>query len=254
VDRAFREVPYYRDMWGEAGRALPEPRVSPAAELADQLFRLCPLARPWRAREEPSLWIGSPADLAAALSLATEERVHGPVLEVRPALVDWTALPPRRGPRYGVLLAPDATVGAVTTRLSLHVPALALAAAAGGAVVVGSPAQLAQVVPEVTQALAGRDLRLDGLPRLSLAAAAADPDVAPALLHDPYLGHVGARPRSCRRAHVDWRRYHCRRREPGVVVTRLRDRRPTLVDVLPVEPGFGGVGRCPEHGTPVLVD
>ena len=58
VTSAFRRVPFYRDQWVAAGRALARPEPTPSAALAGQLHRLCPFAQPFDPAAEPSLWIG----------------------------------------------------------------------------------------------------------------------------------------------------------------------------------------------------
>ena len=94
--RAFREVPFYREQWAYAGRELPEPLPVRAAELQQELFRLCPLRSPWDPRREPTLWTGDPGALSDALTVAGTAPRRVPVLEVRGAAVDWA-----RVGRYG---------------------------------------------------------------------------------------------------------------------------------------------------------
>ncbi|NUW34396.1 hypothetical protein HTZ77_23585 [Nonomuraea sp. SMC257] len=153
VATAFLRVPFYRDQWAAAGRALAEPEPTPSAALADQLHRLCPFARPFDPSLEPSPWIGDGRDLRDALALAGAPR-RAPVLEVRPAVLDRRTLaggvlPWGGGRRYGVLLAPGARVVDGARRRALDAAALGLAAEAGQAIVVGERAALDAVLPQL---------------------------------------------------------------------------------------------------------
>lgn len=241
VGHAFRRVPFYRDQWVAAGRALDEPEPTPSAALAGQLHRLCPFARPFDPAGEPSLWIGEARILREALTLVGAPR-RTPVLEVRPAVLDRRTLGPG-GPRYGVLLGPDAKVVNEARRRALNAEALELATAAGRAVVVGDRQALDEVLP-----------RLDGVDvttveRVSLAQATAGENGT--LVHDPHLGYFAGRA-SCGRIHLLWRRFHARRAGQVTTVSALR-RRPVLVDVIPDDPPSGHTpGTCPEHGTPII--
>jgi hypothetical protein len=264
VDCAFREVPFYRDQWATAGRALAEPHPVRADTLDEELFRLCPLRSPWDPRHEPTLWIGDPRALADALAVAGVGR--DPVLEVRSAVVDRTRLKRfgpsssavvdrtlgRFGSGYGVLLAPDAQVTSDSRRLALELGSLKLAMDHGRAVVVGSPAELREVIPRADAALDGVGVDWTPVHRLTPAQAAAGDHQHPVVVHDPHLGYLAATAPDCRRIHVLWQGVHVRSTEHGLLFTRLRGRRPTLVNVLPADSGFTDVGRCPVHGTPVL--
>lgn len=239
--RAFRTVPFYREQWAAAGRPLRDPVPVEAGELRTQLFRLCPLARPHRPGREPSLWTGDPRDLRAALALAGALPAGLPVLEVRPALVDWTELG-RGGPRYAPVLSPGAVVADPARRAALNARAVALAGATG-AVLVGAPDELHAVLAELGVA-ARTVLRLrPGQPA---------PGHGPAVLHDPQLGYLGARVRSCGRFHLDHARYHARADPDGVLVTKLRQTRPTLVNVRPAGARTVTVRYCPDHHSPTL--
>jgi hypothetical protein len=265
VDRAFREVPFYRDQWATAGRALAEPHPVRADTLDDELFRLCPLRSPWDPRHEPTLWIGDPRALADALAVAGVSR--DPVLEVRRAVVDRTRLR-RFGPRngavvdrtrlgragngYGVLLAPDADVASDARRLALELGSLKLAMDHGRAVVVGSPAELGEIVPRADAALDGVGVEWTPVHRLTPAQAAGADHEHRVVVHDPHLGYLAATAPDCRGVHVLWRNVHVRATEHGLLFTRIRGRRPTLVNVLAADPGFADVGRCAVHGTPAL--
>jgi hypothetical protein len=247
--RAVAEVPYYRERWAAGGG----PGPVPVGDLAGQLERLCPLARPWRPDREPSLWGGRPGALRTALALGGLLEAAVPVLEVRRSLVDRQRLGPG-GPAYAVLLAEDADVASPARRAALAVPAAALAARAGRAVLVGPAGQLPAAVARLRQALDDDGFPVTEVPRLTAGAAAAAPaGDGPALLHDPYLGYFGAAVPSCGGYHLDWARYHARPAGGGLALTALRQRRPTLVAVTPVEPGFTAVARCRRHRSPVLV-
>ncbi|MFN2468232.1 MAG: hypothetical protein ABR521_08925 [Gaiellaceae bacterium] len=263
VERAFAEVPYYREQWASAGRALSEPVPVRAADLSEELFRLCPLRSPWDPRREPTLWIGDLTALADALTLAGARPRRLPVLEVRLAVVDSTRLG-RVGAPYGVLLAPDADVAGDARRLALQLGSLKLALDHGRAVVVGAPTELPAVMRSAEAALGGVDVRWSLVPRLTLAeAAGADGGCEQRsgadggreerfVVHDPYLGYVAARSPDCGEVHLLWNRIHARPSQDGLLFTRIRDRRPTLVNVIPVHGGFSTVSRCRAHGTPVL--
>ncbi|WP_327102626.1 hypothetical protein [Nonomuraea glycinis] len=173
VRTAFGRVPFYRDQWAAAGRALDEPEATPSAALAGQLHRLCPFALPFDASQEPSLWIGDGRELRDVLALTGAPR-RTPVLEVRPAVLDRRTLTPA-GPRYGVLLAPDARVVDEDRRHALNAAAHELASRAGRAIVVGERSALDAILPELdgvqvhtvermTVALAVRDARLGDAP------------------------------------------------------------------------------------------
>lgn len=234
---AFSRVPFYRDQWVAAGRALDEPEPTPTAELAGQLHRLCPFAEPYDPAREPSLWIGEAAALREALALAGVPG-RAPVLEVRPAVLDRRTLG-RGGPRYGVLLGPGARVVHERRRRELNAAAVELATRAGRAVVVGERPALDALLPE----LAGAEVT--AVERVTLGAAAD----GGALVHDPHLGYYAARA-SCGRIHLLWRRFHARPVGDAPAVSALRRRRPVLVGVVP--DGRGTPGSCPEHGTPIL--
>jgi hypothetical protein len=255
VERAFRQVPYYREQWAKAGRASTEPIPVAAADLHQELFRLCPLPRPWEPSREASLWLGDPRVLAEALRVTKALPAAGPVLEVRRAMVDWTRLGPFDN-NYAPLLAPNADVSTASTRTDLQRRGLGLARAYGQAIVVASPTELSPVLREA-RALVG-DVRVDWsvVQRLTAREAAVASGLTghstSFVVHDPYLGYFAARDPECAEVHVLWRRVHCHGTSQGLVFTRLREYRPTLVDIIPVEPGFVSVRTCVWHGTPVL--
>ncbi|MEU0568046.1 hypothetical protein ABZ297_22045 [Nonomuraea sp. NPDC005983] len=239
VATAFLRVPFYRDQWVAAGRALDEPEPTPSAALAGQLHRLCPFARPFDASQEPSLWIGDGRDLLDALTLVGAPR-RTPVLEVRRAVLDRRALgTPWAGPRYGVLLAPDAKVVDERCRRALNAVALGLATDAGRAIVVGERPALDAILPELD------GVRVSAVERVTAAQAG---DVA----YDPHLGYLGGRVPACGRTHLLWRRFHARPAGRALAVTALRRARPVLVDVVPDGSGTLTTALCPEHGTPTV--
>lgn len=218
VRHAFARVPFYRDQWVAAGRALDEPAPVPSAALAGQEHRLCPFARPFDPSREPSLWIEG--SLREALSVVGAPR-RVPVLEVRQAVLD------RR--RYGVLLSEDALVVDETRRRELNAEAL-------------GRASRVVVVGESAPPLPGVEVTL--LRRVTLGHAE-DGD----LVHDPHLGYFAARA-SCGRIHLLGRRFHAQGHPPAL--TALRSRRPTLVAVIPDDPGQTRLASCAEHGTPIF--
>jgi hypothetical protein len=262
-------VPFYRDQWAAAGRALDEPEPTPSAALAGQLHRLCPFALPFDASQEPSLWIGDGRELRDALALTGAPR-RTPVLEVRPAVLDRRALTPA-GPRYGVLLAPDARVVDEDRRRALNAAAHEPASRAGRAIVVGERSALDAILPELdgirvhavermTVALAVRDARpvvvQDARPEVIREVRHGSVQNArPAVVHDPHLGYFAGIHPVCGQIHLLWRRFHARPAGRATAVTALRRRRPVLVGVVP--DGAEALDAlitagCPEHGTPIL--
>jgi len=247
--RAFAEVPFYREQWASAGRELSEPAPVRAADLRQELFRLCPLRSPWDPRREPTLWAGELAGLEAALSAVGMPPRRTPVIELRASAVDWTRFGPAGAP-YAFLLSRDADVASEGARTALQLAAMKLAVDHGRAVVVGPRDELPEILRAVDAALAPVAVRWSAVHRMTLAEAAAAAE--PAVVHDPFLGYIAARSPECGEAHVLWERVHVKASPDGLLFTRLRGRRPTLVNVLPADPGFRAVGRCPVHGTPVL--
>jgi hypothetical protein len=266
VGTAFGRVPFYRDQWAAAGRALDEPEPTPSAARAGQPHRLCPFALPFDASQEPSLWISDGRELRDVLALTGAPR-RTPVLEVRPAVLERRTLT-LAGPRYGVLLAPDARVVDEDRRRALNAAAHELASRAGRAIVVGERSALDAIVPELdevqvhavertTVALAVRDAQ----PMGTRAGAVRDArrgdarDDRHVVVHDPHLGYFAGVHPACGRIHLLWRRFHARPAGRAVAVTALRRRRPVLVGVVP--DGAEALDTlitagCPEHGTPIL--
>jgi hypothetical protein len=248
---AFRRVPFYRDQWVAAGRELDEPECVPSAGLAGELHRLCPFARPFDAAGEPSAWIGDGLDLREALALAGAPR-RAPVLEVRAAVLDRRRLG-LGGPRYGVLLAPDAKVVDEERRRALNAAALGLAAGAGRAVLVGERPALDPLLPELDA------VQVTVVERTTAQEAApgpigerAEPGAGLGVVHDPHLGYFAATVPACGRTHVLWRRFHVRHAGGALAVTALRRTRPVLVGVVPDGAEALTLAACPEHGTPIV--
>lgn len=248
VDRAFREVPFYREQWAAAGRVLAEPVPVASADLAAQQFRLCPLTRPWLPARMPSLWTGDPAALLAALRLAGVAARRLPVIEIRSAMVDWRSLG-RLGPPYAAMLPPGADVVDEERRRLLNAPAATLAARAGRVLVVGTDVELAAAARELdgAEVVPVRRGTVAEVLDATREATASDPCLA----HDPCLGPLGATAPGCGRLHLLWRRFHAREEDGALLVTALR-RRPALCSVVPAGSAGVTVGRCPEHGTATL--
>jgi hypothetical protein len=103
--------------------------------------------------------------------------------------------------------------------------------------------------PPHTLALTRRGGRLARPPVGAVAAAPAD---RPVVLHEPSLGYLGALVPSCRSFHLDWRRVHAGERDGAVTLSLLRERRPTLLCIVPPGAEAVTVVACPRHGSPVL--
>jgi hypothetical protein len=246
VNRAFARVMFYREQWAAAGHPLTEPEPTPIEALPQPPHSLCPYARSWLARNEPSLWTPTLPPLVRALRLAgCRERL--PVLEVRQALLDYTRLPGRwplgRRPAYRVLLSPTALVASPAHRAALNRRALAVAEAAGGGWVIGSPPELS------AEPAAGGLLR--PVPRLPVTACASA-TTGPALLYEPMLGYLGAFVAGCGRWHLDAARVHARVRGGALTLSLPRSRRPTLLEIVPAGAETVTVGTCERHGSPIL--
>jgi hypothetical protein len=234
VRRAFGTVLFYREQWAVAGVAEPVP--TPVAELPDPPHSLCAFTRPWSPDREPSLWTGEPWPLARALRMAGCGW-RRPVLELRPALLDRTRLPPWRG--YHVLLSPSALVASPAHREALNAAALA----GTGGWLVGAPDELASLPahPGLRPVL-----------RLPVGAAAAPAPDGPAVLFEPRVGYLGAVHPRCRRFHLD-RHVYARERSGLVTLSLLGRRRLTLLDIVPPAADTVRLDRCRRHGTTVVV-
>ncbi|MBB4905734.1 hypothetical protein [Actinophytocola algeriensis] len=149
-------------------------------------------------------------------------------------------LPPHDLPRGVTGCVLDLSAGpaesawrALTVALGRAMPVLA----------VGADKELAALVAELPEDLA---IRLDAIPKRTVDELDSGPH---GLLHDSLLGYLGAL-RQCGRWHLDWRRVYARETDAGLAVTLLTQRSPCLVDILV---GSAALGRCPRHGTPVVL-
>lgn len=248
VRTAFLRVPFYREQAVVAGRVPPEPEPVAVADLAGELYRLCPLGRQWEPGREPPLWGSRRAGLRRALAMAGVLDRRAAVLEVRPALVEARRLRPA-GPAYAPVLAPGADTGGADRWAELDRRPAGLAASAGRVVLVGPPGEAEAVLARLGLGEAGDGVEV--VHRLAPADVPAGPGRAPVVVTDPLLGDVGARRPGCGLVHLDWRRWHARAGDDGLVLTALARRRPTIVGVVVPAPGVA-VTRCPRHGTPVL--
>ncbi len=241
VARAYGTVPYYRERW-PSGQAQGTRPSTPAANLEDHVARLFPLAEPLRSSGELPPWLGGPRELFEALLLTEEHDPSATLLEIRPALLDWRSLGPCGIGRYGVVLSPAAIAAPTAARVR---PDLV---SAQPLELLGSPAELTATLPAlVHSARQFVRVRLDE---------GVDDSVTPAhaaVLFDSHLGYIGARATSCGEWHVNWRRVDCRATPEGLAFTKLLQRRPTLVDLVPEQTGFVAVAPCARHGSPVLV-
>lgn len=238
VASVFRTVPLYREQWALSGRTDPvlvpgRPGVhSGAVRKEDALRRLVDLV-----------------PLAGGTATLDPQRGLGPALSARfafrrggfVAVLDKTdVLPPSDLPRGVTGCVLDLPSGpaesawlALTVALRRDVPVIA----------VGTDKQLAALAAELPEELA---VRLDAVPVRALRELDSGPH---GLLHDSVLGYLGAL-RQCGRWHVDWRRVYARETDAGIAMTVLSQRSPALVDILV---GPGTLGRCPRHGTPVVL-
>ena len=238
VASVFRTVPLYREEWALSGRT--DPVVVPgrtgvhsgAIQKDEALRRLVDLV-----------------PLAGGTALGETLRGLGPALEARfsfggkgfVTVLDKTGvLPPHDLPRGVTGCVLDLSAGptesawrALTVALGRDMPVIA----------VGTDKELAALVAELPEE---RAIRLDAVPRRTVDELDAGPY---GVLHDSLLGYLGAL-RQCGRWHLDWRRVYARETDAGLAVTLLAQRSPCLVDILV---GQATLGRCPRHGTPVVL-
>jgi hypothetical protein len=252
VARAFATVPHYREMWAGARATSDEPAPLPASDLDDLLPRLYPFAAPHLSSRDVVPWLGEPGELYDALRLTGVHRSDRPLFEVRPALLDWHRLGPRRG-RYSVVLCANAEMADPRLR-SVGVRAFRDAREPG---LLGDPEQVEEVRQGHTGAVRVFLRRTLGDLRERTEPFAREPhDRAPdspaEVLWDARLGYLGARHRKCGRVHVNWRRIHVRPHATGLLFTALRRTRPTLVNVALRDTAGLMPELCPRHGTPVL--
>lgn len=238
VASTFRTVPLYRERWALSGRT--DPVVVPgrhgvhsgAIQKGEALRRLVDLV-----------------PLAGGTALVETLRGLGPALAARSsfrgkgfvAVLDKSdVLPSIDLPRGVTGCVLDLAAGpaesawhALTVALRRDLTVIA----------VGADKQLAKLVAELPSELA---VRLDVVPNRTLDELDSGPH---GLLHDSLLGYLGTL-RQCGRWHLDWRRVYARETDAGLAVTVLRQRSPCFVDVLV---GSATLGRCPRHGTPVVL-
>ncbi len=238
VASVFRTVPLYRERWALSGRT--DPVVVPgrtgvhsgAVKKEDALRRLTDLVplSGGTAAPDPQRGLGS------ALSARFSFRGGGLVV-----VLDKTdVLPPSDLPRGVTGCVLDLPSGPAESAWL----ALTVALRRGVRVIaVGGDKQLAELAEELPDDLA---VRLDAVPVRTLRELDAGPY---GLLHDSLLGYVGGL-QQCGRWHLDWRRVYARETDAGIAMTVLSQRSPALVDILA---GPGTLGRCPRHGTPVVL-
>ncbi|MER7128195.1 hypothetical protein [Streptosporangium saharense] len=242
VARAFAAVPYYREMWAEAGTRLDEPEATPVTRLDGLLDRLCPLGAPYVRRREEPVWVGEPAELFEALELTGSHRRDRPLFEVRESLLDWERLGPGGG-RYHVVLSAAAEVADPGLRQG-QLRALREADDPG---LLADATQLTDLYGEAP----GARVFLRSSPGETGETTEANTNV---VVHDGRLGYLGARHRGCGRTHLNWRRVHARTGASGPLFTLTRRRRPTLANISLPGTAHLTVERCPEHGTPTLAE
>jgi hypothetical protein len=236
--RAHREVPYYRERDARAGAA-DTAAALPETDLDRFYHQLFPLGEPWLGEADAPAWLPAGAELREALALTGRHSPGATVFELRPALLD-VRLP---GGAHRVLLNGAAVVDPFAPDPR---PAQREAlAATRPATVLGTPADLAELAGAAD--LSGAMV----LPVHPFASVRSGPG-APALLFDAHLGWAGAHSAGCGRAHLSWRRLFARATGDGLLVTKLHQRRPTLVDVLVAGTAGLAVALCPRHGTPVV--
>jgi hypothetical protein len=238
VNSSFRTVPLYREQWALIGRTDPEmvpgrPGVhSGAIQLADAVRRLA-----------------DTVPLSGGTSRVEPARGLGPVLAARGSFAGTgiaiildkaDVLPPADLPKgvVGCVADPSAlsesTWLTVTNALRRGVTVVA----------VGTDKQVAELTAALPDDLAAR---LDLVPRRTVHELDSGPH---GVLHDPALGYLGVL-RQCGRWHLDWPRVYARETDAGLAFTLLRQHSPRFVDLL--TGGGATLGRCPRHGTPVVL-
>lgn len=238
VINAFRTVPLYRELWALSGRT--DPVVVPG-RLGVHSGAV--------AKEEAARRLADLVPLAGGAAVAHPLRGLGPTLAARRtfrgrgfvAVLDTKdLLPPTDLPRAVVGCVLDQSTGVSESAW------LALTAALRRdetVVAVGTDKQLVELVTALPEQLSAG---LDAVPRRDLTELDSGPH---GLLHDSLLGYLGTL-RRCGRWHLDWPRVFARETDAGLAFTLLRQRSPVFVDVLL---GPGSLGRCPRHGTPVVL-
>ncbi|MEV0237429.1 hypothetical protein [Nonomuraea sp. NPDC050786] len=263
VAQAFGTVPYYREMWAEAGARREDPAPTPVTRLEEVLAALYPLGAPYERRREEPGWIGEPAELLEALRLTGAYRGERPLFEVRRALLDWRRV---GRARYHVVLSADAEAADPETRAA----GLRALRAAREPALLGDPGQLAELpdhpggarllvrLPLTDPAVSEHGAHEHGAHEHGAHGQEVHgqevhgQEVHGHVVHDGHLGYLGGRDRGCGRVHVNWRRVHVRQTPAGPLFTLLRRRRPTLVGISVPGTAHLAVERCARHGTPVL--
>jgi hypothetical protein len=238
VKSSFRTVPLYREQWALVGRTDPEMvpgRVgvhSGAIQIAEAVRRVADLV-----------------PLGGGTTLVDATRGVGAVLAARDALrgngvvviLDKAeVLPPTDLPRGVVGCVTDPTALSESTWLSVT-NALRRNVTV---VAIGTDKQLAELTAVLPDDLAPR---LDLVPRRTIHELDSGPH---GVLHDPALGYLGVL-RQCGRWHLDRPRVYARETDAGLAFTLLRQHSPRFVDML--VGGAATLGRCPRHGTPVVL-
>jgi hypothetical protein len=245
VRSSFATVPFYRAQWALDGRTDPvlvpgrtgaRDGATPSALARRNVLDLVPLAG-GSAELDPCRGLGPV--LVTSVGLAAGDLVVVLDASARHAPADLPT-----GVR-GCLLDPD-RAGDEPAAFTAVVNAARNPNTGGRVLVVGTDKDLAlldaalpdDVAPKLTR-IPRRELdQLDGGPY--------------GVLHDPVLGYYGALG-ECGRWHPHEATVLVRETRCGLAFSLPRQHSPRLVDILPAAGDQAELGRCPRHGTDVLV-
>jgi hypothetical protein len=241
VRSTFATVPFYRALWALDGRTEPvlvpgrtgaRDGATPSADARRNVIDLVPLAG-GDAELDPCRGLGAVLTESAGLGKGDLVVVLDPAARHAPAdLPDGVR---------GCLLAPD-RAGDEPAAFTAMVNA---ARGDGRVLVVGSDKELALLDAALPEDVAPR---LTRIPRRELDQLDAGPY---GVLHDPVLGYYGALG-GCGRWHPD-EAVLTRETRFGPAFSLPQQHSPRLVDILPAAAEKVELGRCPRHGTEVVV-
>lgn len=239
---AFATVPFYRAQWALDGRSDPvlvpgrtgtRDGATPSAQARRQVIDLVPLAG-GTAELDPCRGLGPALAASAGIGAGDLVVVLDPAARHAPAdLPDGVR---------GCLLDPD-RAGDEPAAFTATVNA---ARSGQRVLVVGADKELALLDAALPEDVLPR---LTRVPRRELDQL----DTGPyGVLHDPALGYYGAIG-ACGRWHPVNGSVFVRETRCGLAFSLPRQQSPRLVDILPAAADQVGLGRCPRHGTDVLV-